>query len=205
MKMNESEWQLIQIDYKEIQANLEIFEDIKNGSYVGKNPGKWFEYVVNRLFLALGNYNKIVYGMQLDEKNDFQPKKVAAGNKQDCLVSYDDFDLVVEPTLRATYGSADHFSHLDSNPKKKQLGIVIVSEIERVDVELWKMFKDYSDEKLFMLCDADFLFKLLKDQPTAFSKFKEFLIASEKIWREEKDYDVIEKKIINLVKSENEL
>ena len=121
MKMNESEWQLIQIDYKEIQANLEIFEDIKNGSYVGKNPGKWFEYVVNRLFLALGNYNKIVYGMQLDEKNDFQPIKVAAGNKQDCLVSYDDFDLVVEPTLRATYGSADHFSHLDSNPKKKQL------------------------------------------------------------------------------------
>ena len=52
----------------------------------------------------------------------------------------------------------------------------------------------------FHLCDANFLFKLLKDQPTAFSKFEEFLFASEKIWREEKDYEEIEKKIITLVR-----
>ena len=203
--MNEKEWQLMQINYKEIQANLEIFEDVKNGFYnADKTSGLFFEYVVNRLFLALGNYNKIVYGMKLDETNKFEPKKVAAGNKQDSFVSYDDFDLVVEPTLRPIYGSADHFSHLDSNPSKKQLGIVIVENIEKIDAALWSMFKDYSDEKLFMLCDADFLFKLLKDQPTAFSKFKEFLFASEKIWTDEKGYETIKKNIIKLVSPENE-
>ena len=80
--MDEKEWQVIQIDYEEIQANLEIFQDIKNGYYdVDKRSGLFFEYVVNRLFLALGNYNKIIYGMKLDETNKFEPKKVAAENK----------------------------------------------------------------------------------------------------------------------------
>ena len=199
--MDEKEWQLMQTDSKEIQANLEIFEDIKNGFYnADRTSGLFFEYVTNRLFLAMGNYNKIMYEMKLDEKNKFMPKNVAAGNKIDCFISYDDFDLVVEPTLRPKYGSADHFSHMDHNPERKQVGIVMVKNIEKVDGALWSMFKDYSNEKLFMLCDVDFMFKLLKDQPNAFSKFKEFLTYSEKIWQNEADYEIIEKKIITLVR-----
>ena len=130
--------------------------------------------------------------------------RFAGGGKRDCFVFYDKLDLVVEPTRRPKYGSADHFSHMDSNPNKKQLGLVVVLDIEKIDSALWDMFKDYCTDngKLFMLCDADFLFKLLKDQPTAFSKFQEFLKKSEEIWREESDYEIIQKKIIRLVKQE---
>ena len=59
--------------------------------------------------------------------------------------------------------------------------------------------------KFFHLCDVDFLFRLLKQQVTSFSKFNEFLKKSEKIWKEEENYDIIEKKIINLVRAENGL
>jgi hypothetical protein len=55
-----------------------------------------------------------------------------------------------------------------------------------------------------MLCDVDFIFKLLKDQSTSFSKFEEFLKESERIWKEESDWNVIREKIITLVRSENE-
>ena len=201
--MNEREWQLLQTDSKEINSNLEIFKDIKNGIYnVDKTSGLFFEYVTNRLFLAMGNYNNIVYEMKLDEENEFLPKAGAGASQIDCFACYDDFDLVIEPTLRPIYGSADHFSHIKKNAIPKQIGIVVVPHIEKVDDALWSMFKDYSNEKLCMLCDADFLFKLLKDQPTAFSKFKEFLADSEKIWRNETDYEIIEKKIITLIRQE---
>jgi len=152
--------------------------------------------------MALDNYQNIVYEMKLDEDKGFIPKRFAGGNKRDCFVYYNELDLVVEPTRRPIYGSADHFSHLDNNPDKKQLGLVVVLDIAKVDVALWDMFKDYckNNGKLFMLCDADFLFKLLKDQPTAFTKFQEFLKESEKIWREEKDYETIQQKVITLVR-----
>jgi hypothetical protein len=201
--MNEREWQLLQTDSKEINSNLEIFKDIKNGIYnVDKTSGLFFEYVTNRLFLAMGNYNNIVYEMKLDEENEFLPKAGAGASQIDCFACYDDFDLVIEPTLRPIYGSADHFSHIKKNTIPKQIGIVVVPHIEKVDDPLWSMFKDYSNEKLCMLCDVNFLFKLLKDQPTAFSKFKEFLADSEKIWRNETDYEIIEKKIITLIRQE---
>jgi hypothetical protein len=201
--MNEKQWQLLQTDSKQIDSNLEIFEDIKNGVYdVDKTSGRYFEYVTIRLFLAMENYDSIVYQMKLDEKNEFLPKSGAGAGQIDCFACYDDFDLVIEPTLRPTYGSADHFSHIQENAIPKQIGIVIVENIKKVPALLWDMFKDYSDEKLCMLCEADFLFKLLKDQPNAFSKFKEFLTESERIWRDETDYKIIEKKIITLIRQE---
>ena len=201
--MNEKQWQLLQTTTKQIDSNLEIFGDIKNGVYdVDKTSGRYFEYVTIRLFLAMENYDSIVYQMKLDEKNEFLPKSGAGAGQIDCFACYDDFDLVIEPTLRPKYGSADHFSHIQKNAIPKQIGIVIVENIKKIPAPLWDMFKDYSDEKLCMLCEADFLFKLLKDQPNAFSKFKEFLTESERIWRDETDYKIIEKKIITLIRQE---
>ena len=138
--------------------------------------------------------------MKLD--NNFLPQNFASGNKRDCFVSYDQFDLVVEPTRRPKYGSADHFSHMDFKPDKKQLGLVVVLDITKIDLALWDMFNDYckNNGKLFMLCDTDFLFKLLKDQTTAFVKFCDFLEKSEKIWREGKDFETIQQQIITLTK-----
>lgn len=200
--MNKKEWESKQKEEVEIESNYKLLEDIKIGSV--NEPDTYFEYVVIRLFLALDNYQDVIYPMKLNEDQGFTPIRFAGGTQRDCFVSYDEFDLVVEPTRRPIYGSADHFSHLDLNPYKKQLGLVVVLDITKIDVALWDMFKEYCDNdgKLFMLCDSNFIFKLLKEQPTAFSKFQEFLIDSEKIWREEKDYKVIQKKIIALVKQE---
>ena len=160
--MDRKEWETKQSEASEIKSNYEILEDIKIGSQ--EDLDTYFEYVVDRLFMALDNYQKIVYGMKLDEDNGFIPISFAGSGKRDCFVQYNKLDLVVEPTRRPKYGSADHFSHLDINPNKKQLGLVVVLDITKIDVALWDMFKDYCDNngKLFMLCDADFLFKLLK-------------------------------------------
>jgi len=158
--MNKKEWEKKQEEKEEIESNRILFKDIKIG--LQKDSDLFFEYVVNRLFLALGNYNSIVYEMKLDEKRGFMPERMAPGNKRDCFVSYENLDLVIEPTMRPIYGSADHFSHLDTNPDKKQLGIVMVLDITKIDGALWDMFKEYCDNnnKLFMLCEADFIFKL---------------------------------------------
>ena len=65
--MNKREWEIKQEEKGEIESNQNLFEDIKIG--LQKDSDLFFEYVVNRLFLALGNYDSIVYEMKLDEKN----------------------------------------------------------------------------------------------------------------------------------------
>ena len=197
--MDEVEWIKKQKTVEEIKENNNLLRKIFAGT-INESP-LYFEYIVDRLFMALGNFKEIKYFMRLND--DFLPEKVAPGGKADCVICYDNFDLIVETTLRPVSGTADHFNHLESSSEKKQLGLNIIPDITKVDKQLWNLYKVYCDDeqKLFMLCDVDFIFKLLKDQPTAFSKFKEFLFASEKIWREEKDYEEIEKKIITLVRT----
>ena len=201
--MNKIEWIKKQKTVKEINENNNLLKKIFART-INESP-LYFEYVVDRLFMALGNFKEIEYFMRLNE--DFLPERVAPGRKADCIISYDDFDLVVEATLRPVSGSADHFNHLESKSEKKQLGLNIIPDITKTDNQLWNLYKVYCDneQKLFMLCDTDFIFKLLKDQVTAFLKFQEFLRESERIWREDIDWRIIQKKIINLVRPENEL
>jgi len=200
--MNKIEWIKKQKTVKEINENNNLLKKIFART-INESP-LYFEYVVDRLFMALGNFKEIEYFMRLNE--DFLPERVAPGRKADCIISYDDFDLVVEATLRPVSGSADHFNHLESSSEKKQLGLNIIPDITKVDNQLWNLYNVYcdSEQKLFMLCDVDFIFKLLKDQSTAFSKFEKFLKESERIWKEESDWNVIREKIITLVRSENE-
>ena len=200
--MNEIEWIKKQKMIEEIKENNNLLRKIFAGN-INESP-LYFEYIVDRLFMALGNFKEIEYFMILNE--DFLPVKVAPGGKADCVIYYDNFDLVVETTLRPVSGTADHFNHLESSSEKKQLGLNIIPDITKVDNQLWNLYNVYcdSEQKLFMLCDVDFIFKLLKDQSTAFSKFEKFLKESERIWKEESDWNVIRGKIITLVRSENE-
>jgi|APSaa5957512535_1039671.scaffolds.fasta_scaffold123047_2 hypothetical protein len=197
---------------KKQRTTLEIAENLKclrkvNANAVG-NVDEYFEYVVDRLFMALGNYKKIEAYMKLD--SNLKPVSVADGNNKktlgrDCFVNYNGFDLVVEATMRPLSHTALHWTHLEKNNAIPQFGIIVIPDITKINVNLWNDNKRRIDEKdeFFHLCDADFLFKLLKDQPTAFTKFQGFLTESERIWREEKDYETIQQKVITLVKPEN--
>ena len=84
--------------------------------------------------------------------------------------------------------------------------LVVFLDIKNVDPNIWVLNQASLDvkNKFFHLSDADFIFNLLKDQPNAFSNFQEFLKDSEKIWTDEKDCETIQKKIIKLVRPENE-
>ena len=203
------EWIEKQQTEGEVDDNCQLLQKVKANAI--ENLDENFELIVDRLFMAIGGFKKIEAYITLD--SDMKPIRVAPGNHSgskntgiDCFVSYDEFDLVVEITRRPLAHTA-HWDHLEENPKIKQSGIIVFLDITKVDPNLWVQNKASLavKNKFFHLSDADFLFKLLKDQPTAFSKFKEFLCASEKIWGEEKDYEEIEKKIINLVRPENEL
>ena len=200
--MDEVEWIKKQKTVEEIKENNNLLRKIFAGT-INESP-LYFEYIVDRLFMALGNFKEIRYFMRLNE--NFLPEKVAPGGKADCVICYDNFDLIVETTLRPVSGTADHFNHLESSSEKKQLGLNIIPDITKVDNQLWNLYNVYcdSERKLFMLCDVDFIFKLLKDQSTSFSKYEEFLKESERIWKEESDWNVIREKIITLVRSENE-
>lgn len=196
------EWYKRQQTETEIEENSSCLEKVKSRSI--ESPNAYFEYVVDRLFMALGEFKEFEIFMKLD--SNFKPVSVAGAGVEDCLVTYDDFKLVVEATRRPLYNTALHWNHLEKNQNGMLAGIIVILDITAVDDNLWQKNKKRFDEKkeFFHLCDADFIFKLLKDQPNAFSKFKEFLFASEKIWTDEKGYETIKKKIITLVRPENE-
>jgi len=204
--IEDCEWIKRQQTKSEIKENYECLQKVKANA--DDKLDEYFEYVVDRLFMAIGGFKKIEAYIILD--TEMKPDRVADGNDlktfgRDCFVSYDEFDLVVEVTRRPLYDTALHWSHLEKELKVTQSGIIVFLDIVKVDANLWVQNKAQFDveEIFFHLCDADFLFKLLKDQPAAFTKFQEFLKESEKIWREEKDYETIQKKIITLVKQEN--
>ena len=198
------EWIENQQEKEQINENYNNLEKVKSESI--EKIDENFELVVDRLFMAMGNFKKIEAYMTLD--GDMMPRNVAAGNShqskgRDGLVSYYDFELVLEATRRPLAHTA-HWDHLDIESKNKQQGIIVFLDISKVDPNLWSKNKRKQNKgkPYFHLCDADFLFKLLKDQPNAFSKFKEFLANSERIWRDETDYKIIEKKIITLIRQE---
>jgi hypothetical protein len=198
------EWIESQQEKEQINENYNNLEKIKSESI--EKIDENFELVVDRLFMAMGNFEKIEAYMTLD--GDMNPRNFAPGNSnqskgRDGLVSYPDFELVLEATRRPL-AHTSHWDHLDMESKNKQLGIIVFLDISKVDPNLWSKNKRKQNKgkPYFHLCDADFLFKLLKDQPNAFSKFKEFLADSERIWRDETDYKIIEKKIITLIRQE---
>ncbi len=196
--IQDKEWINRQKTTNEILNNFQLLQKVKAGS-VEKIDAN-FELVVDRLFMAMGNFEKIEANMTLDE--DMKPKNFAPGGI-DCFVSYNEFDLVIETTRRPLAHTA-HWDHLEDKPKKKQSGIITILNIKNSDPNLW--LKNISTlnhkNKFFHLCDADFLFKLLKDQPNAFSKLKEFLAESEKIWRNKEKWSDIQTKIITLIRQE---
>tara|TARA_B110001454_G_scaffold218201_1_gene245562 strand:+ start:1944 stop:2570 length:627 start_codon:yes stop_codon:yes gene_type:complete len=194
---------------EEIDENYKLLERVQKNAVEKLDEN--FELVVNRLFMAMGGFEKIEANMTLD--SDMRPINFApgghSGNKsggRDCMVYYSEFDLIIEITRRPLAHTA-HWDHLEEKPVKKQSGIIVFLDITKIDTNLWIRNKMSIEEKnkFFHLCDVDFLFRLLKQQVTSFSKFNEFLKKSEKIWKEEENYDIIEKKIINLVRAENGL
>ena len=199
--IDNKEWIEKQQTKEEIDDNYVLLQKVKAG---GDKPNENFELVVDRLFMAIDRFEEIQAHIILDE--NMKPVSCAPGSSpeskgRDCYVSYFDLDLVVEITRRPLVGNT-HWDHLDENPLKTQSGIIVFLDIRKVDKNIWIQNKLILDDKkkFFHLCDADFLFQLLKDQPTAFAEFKKFLLDSEKIWREEEDFEIIEKKIINRVK-----
>jgi|APSaa5957512535_1039671.scaffolds.fasta_scaffold04930_6 hypothetical protein len=206
--IQDKEWINQQKTTKEISNNFQLLQKVKVGSIEKIDAN--FELVVDRLFMAIGNFEKIEANMTLGE--DMKPRNFAPGSSsgsktggKDCFVSYNEFDLVVETTRRPLAHTA-HWDHLEDKPEKKQSGIIVILNINNSDPNLWLRNKSTLNQKnkFFHLCDADFLFKLLKDQPNAFLKFKEFLTESEKIWRNKTKWSDIEKKIITLVRQEQE-
>ncbi|MDC0242368.1 hypothetical protein OAK22_01800 [Nitrosopumilus sp.] len=202
--IQDKEWINQQKTESEISDNFQLLKKIKANS--GNKLDDNFELVVDRLFMAMGNFEKIEAYIALDE--NMEPRNFAPGNSyrsqgRDGLVSYPDFELVLEATRRPLAHTA-HWDHLEDKPEKKQLGIIVILNINNSDPNLWLKNKSTLDQKnkFFHLCDADFLFKLLKDQPNAFSKFKEFLANSEKIWRDETKWLDIQTKIITLIRQE---
>ena len=198
------EWIENQQEKEQINKNYNNLEKVKSESI--EKIDENFELVVDRLFMAMGNFKKIEAYMTLD--GDMMPRNVAAGNSnqskgRDGLVSYYDFELVLEATRRPLAHTA-HWDHLDIESKNKQQGIIVFLDISKVDPNLWSKNKRKQNKgkPYFHLCDADFLFKLLKDQPNAFSKFKEFLTESEKIWRNKTKWSDIQTKIITLIRQE---
>ena len=202
------EWIEKQQTEGEINDNCQLLQKVKAKAI--ENLDENFELIADRLFMAIGGFRKIEAYITLD--SDMKPISVAPGNHSgskntgmDCLVSYDEFDLVVETTRRPLAQTA-HWDHLEDNSKIKQSGIIVFLDIKNVDPNIWVLNQASLDvkNKFFHLSDADFIFNLLKDQPNAFSNFQEFLKESEKIWTDEKDCETIQKKIIKLVRPENE-
>ena len=203
--IDNSEWIKKQCIESEIKENYDCLQKVKASAI--EKLDEYFEFVVDRLFMSLGNFRKIEAYMTLD--SEMKPKKVADGNNletfgRDCFVSYDEFDLVIEATRRPLFETALHWSHLEKEPKVKQFGIIIFQDIDNIDSNIWVQNKaQFSvDGRFFHLCEADFIFKLLKNSSTSFSKFKEFLKDSKSIWEKESDYEAIRQKIITLVRPE---
>ncbi len=159
----------------------------------------YFEYLVIRLIAGINGFKNLEFGMKLD--CDFKPISVAPGGNADLIVTYTDVELVGEATLRPISGKVDHFSHLDDT--EKQIGMLFVQDIEKVDSQVWNTYKVHSNEngKLFMICDVKFLLKLLlDDQKTSNKKFLEFIKTSKDIWLTENTWKNIRDRIIVLLK-----
>lgn len=158
----------------------------------------YFEYLVIRLIAGINDFKNLEFDMKLD--GDFKPISVATGGNADLIVTYTDIELVGEATLRPISGKVDHFSHLDD--PEKQIGMLFVQDIEKVDSHVWNTYKVYSNEngKLFMICDVKFLLKLLGDQKTSNKKFLEFIKTSKDIWLTENRWKNIRDRIIVLLK-----
>ena len=202
--ITDHEWIENQQEKEQINENYNNLEKVKSKSVEKLDDN--FELVVDRLFMAMGNFEKIEAYMTLDE--DMNPRNFAPGNShqskgRDGLVSYHNFEMVLEATRRPL-AHTSHWDHLDIESKNKQQGIIVFLDISKVDPNLWSKNKRKQNKgkPYFHLCDADFLFKLLKDQPTAFLKFKEFLAESEKIWRNKEKWSDIQTKIITLIRQE---
>ena len=159
----------------------------------------YFEYFIIRLVAGINDFKNFKFDMKLDV--NFNPISTAPGGKADLIVTYSDVELVGEATLRPISGKVDHFSHID-NPNK-QIGMLFVQDIEKVDLQVWNTYKVYSNitKKLFMICDVKFLLKLiLENQKTSNQKFLEFIKKSKEIWKTESSWKNIRNKVISLMK-----
>lgn len=192
--MNQNEWLEKLSSDTEIQETFSIFERIKSKIIV--NEDTFFEYLIIRIFAGMSNFKKFEFSMKLDK--NFEPISVV-GNKADVIVTYDQIELVIEPTLRPVSGKADHFSHIID--PKKQMGLLIAKNVKKIDAQIWNTYKAYSKKhsKLFMICDVPFLLKLLEEQKDSNKKFLEFIETSKKVWESEESWKNIREQIISLI------
>lgn len=173
--MNLKEWESSLKTKGQIAETNNLFSKIMANNI--SNPTLYFEYLVVRTFLAFENYNTIQYGIKLNDK--FLPLSVSPSGKPDLVVTFANFELVVEVTLRPISGKVDHFSHLDNNlaASAKQIGLLIVKDIEKIDDQIWNTYKTYFDQdhKLFMICDIGYLLALLNNQKNMLRDFSNFI------------------------------
>ncbi len=196
--MNKEQWIENQQNYDEIQNTQKLWESIQANNITPTDL--YFEYLIIRLIAAIDEFQNFEFSMKLD--NDFKPKSFASG-KPDLIVSYDDLQLIGEATLRPISGKVDHFSHLNEESKVKQLGMLFVKDIKKVDSQVWNTYKVYLQEKnkLFMICDVPYLLDLIKnDQKITSNKFLEFIKNSENIWKTESNWKLIQAKITSILR-----
>jgi len=193
--MNLQQWIDNQKTIAEIENTKLLFDKIQSKSIEPLDV--YFEYFVIRLIAGIDAFKNLEFSMKLDE--DFEPISVAPGGKADLIITYDEIELVGEVTLRPVSGKVDHFSHITNT---KQLGLLFVQDIQKVDPQVWNTYKVYSNEtkKLFMICDVKYLLNLLlSDQKTSNQKFLEFIKKSKEIWLTESSWKNIREKIISLI------
>lgn len=194
--MNLNQWIESQQSKSEIEKIHILSQNIMSCSIAPLSV--YFEYLVIRLIAGINDFKNLEFDMKLD--GDFKPISVATGGNADLIVTYMDIELIGEATLRPISGKVDHFSHLDD--PEKQIGMLFVQDIKKVDSHVWNTYKVYSNEngKLFMICDVKFLLKLLGDQKTSNKKFLEFIKTSKDIWLTENRWKNIRDRIIVLLK-----
>jgi hypothetical protein len=192
--MNVDYWLKTLQSSDEIKKSQLLFEKINVKNIV--NDDVYFEYLIIRLFASMDHFKKLQFSMKLDK--NFEPVSVV-GNKADLIASYDDVELIVEPTLRPISGKADHFSHITDSDK--QLGLLVSRDITKIDPQIWNTYEVYSKKngKLFMICDVPFLLKLLENQKSSNEKFLNFIKNSKEIWLSGSSWKDIREKIILLI------
>jgi len=200
--MNFEEWKKYQSTKNGIDEINNIWKKIHNNTI--SDPALYLEHLVLRIFLSMKNYSSIKYYQKLD--SDWNPINVAPGGKEDLLLEYPKYVLVVEVTQRPILSKVYHFSHLRAKKdefENELQGLLLAQNINNVQDDVWSTYKDNfdSNKELWHISDVNYLLTILNlDSYQMFNRWEMFLKESKKNWKNETDWELIKNKTISLTK-----
>lgn len=184
-----------------------IWRKIRHQYY--EKPYVYLQWLVLRILLAFGGFlNDLstLTNLKLDNE-DFTPLYCAPANERDHFVEYQEGKgWVIEVTQRPIHGYIEHYSHITKTKEEFDLDsasgcLVTEQKLKEVPGGTWNSYKGRWDreEPSFVICDVDFLIKLLKkEQEAPVDVFKRFLQVSKQIWKKEESWEEVKEKIISL-------